>query len=432
VGELFFKICQPNLVPSTTDSATKENDTGLVEHPAETTVGSTGTTFAADFCPPSDALANDRSHRLELEGESVSSSIVPSTHKSTLSVSDSGYGGSNESIRDARNSIDAPLAPSNLSLLEASSKSTSQKLPYKEDADVKTNDSGIPESTFPFFEDDLRSIISDRDDINSQASTRRSPQQILAETHLAALLAHHEVLQPLFREALNLVDEYRFIKNLRSLLKQFYMDLTLQGKTNLEKVTIQLLLSRWSRVRLAQQVLDHLQPKTQEPVDEQVPETKLQIRDLEDWIANNAGLSSTMDPTVPHTTHDVVDDTISEEKEDFSDDSDDEDFEKLSDLPNVAEMESFILRGKPFSKISATLCLFPLPNSLSSLTRILMSMPRDRVWFSDEEDTSLLNKMKTTIEDATENNWDWWPLRPKMKQLQKDQTRVHWHCVRYL
>jgi hypothetical protein len=59
------------------------------------------------------------------------------------------------------------------------------------------------------------------------------------------------------------------------------------------------------------------------------------------------------------------------------------------------------------------------------LTRVLMSIPSDRIWFSDEDDNSILNKFKILVEEFTEEDWDWWPLR----MLQKDQTRVHWLCV---
>lgn len=68
-------------------------------------------------------------------------------------------------------------------------------------------------------------------------------------------------------------------------------------------------------------------------------------------------------------------------------------------------------------------------NSYGPLTRILMSIPSDRIWFSTEDDLSVWNKIKAFVENHTEENWNWWPLRPRMRLLQKDQTRLHWRCV---
>jgi hypothetical protein len=58
-----------------------------------------------------------------------------------------------------------------------------------------------------------------------------------------------------------------------------------------------------------------------------------------------------------------------------------------------------------------------------------MSLPSDRIWFSDMDDNSILNKFKILVEHLMVEDWKWWPLRPKMRRLQMDQTRVHWLCV---
>lgn len=71
----------------------------------------------------------------------------------------------------------------------------------------------------------------------------------------------------------------------------------------------------------------------------------------------------------------------------------------------------------------------PLGNFPGPLTRIIMSIPRDRIWFSAEDDLSVWNKVKTFVENHTEENWNWWPLRPRMRMLQINQTRLHWRCV---
>ena len=346
----------------------------------------------------------------------------PSIHES-----DSACG---SSIRDS-NDFAARLSTvkSHLPTDETSDKDGSQSCHGKQDIDIMSESLQASDSHKSHLDNDTRSVISDLHEINSQASTRRSLQEVLAGEHLVILLTQHKELQPLFRDALNVINEKRFVDNMRRLLKRFYMDLALQAKTNLEHAATNLLRSRWSRIRLAQKIVDRLSPQKQEDTTRQISEIQLQVRDLEAWIASNAGLSSHL-ANFPDINVPLPFDEVIEEEEGTDDDGDDDDeFEQPKPLPNIGEMENFLLCGNSFRKFSANICLFLLPASLTSLTRVLMSIPYDRIWFSDEEDPSLVNRLKTMIEDATEENWNWWPLRPRMKTLLKGQTRVHWICV---
>lgn len=60
---------------------------------------------------------------------------------------------------------------------------------------------------------------------------------------------------------------------------------------------------------------------------------------------------------------------------------------------------------------------FLLPTSMSPLIQMLMAVPNENIWFSDENDNSILNLFKIVIEDLIEGNWHWWPFRPKMRML---------------
>ena len=68
----------------------------------------------------------------------------------------------------------------------------------------------------------------------------------------------------------------------------------------------------------------------------------------------------------------------------------------------------------------------PLPSDLQSLSRVI---PNNRIWFSTKEDLSLSNRCKAFLEHSSEEPWCWWPLRPRMRLLQNDETRMHWLCV---
>jgi hypothetical protein len=95
-------------------------------------------------------------------------------------------------------------------------------------------------------------------------------------------------------------------------------------------------------------------------------------------------------------------------------------------------MEAFLVGGDPFQNLTIDLRLFLLPTTSTRLTRILMTIPRDRIWFSVEDDHSFLNRAKISIEHYTDGNWDWWPLQPPVHFLQKGQTRMRWQCVSLL
>jgi hypothetical protein len=98
-------------------------------------------------------------------------------------------------------------------------------------------------------------------------------------------------------------------------------------------------------------------------------------------------------------------------------------------FPKITEIERFFIEGDSFRKLLVNLQIFLLPTHMSWLTRILMAVPNEHIRFSDRNDNSILNKFKVWIEDLTEENWHWWPLRPKMRMLLETETRIHWRCV---
>jgi hypothetical protein len=157
----------------------------------------------------------------------------------------------------------------------------------------------------------------------------------------------------------------------------------------------------------------------------------------ESWIAGNVGLQlyrhiqetkgSENTGLAPLVEGELEDGTNSNSED--GDDLKDPD-RMTSVLPNVEEMEIFLIGGTSFRNLLISLHLFLLPPVLAGLTRVLRSIPNDRIWFSTEDNLSLFNKAKSFIEDHTGEDWNWWPLRPRMRLLKENQTRLHWRCVR--
>ena len=275
-------------------------------------------------------------------------------------------------------------------------------------------------------DDDLQSLVSDKDEISSQTSIRKAQQELLAEKHLAILLAQHEDLKPLYEIALERIGKWRFINNFRRILKRYYLDLFQFANTNLERATVNLLRSRSTRFGIALDIVDRLSPESYEAYSQVLADTR-DIEDkmskLESWIASSPGL------VPPQDSGDAVEGQV-DDLDNNPSDSDQDEEDQVFPLPNVAEMESFLFQGNPFRSLITNTCLFLLPVARISLSRVLMTIPYDNIYFSSEDNLSILNRVKGFIEDYTEENWNWWPLQPRMRLLTNDQTRVFWKCVR--
>ena len=280
-------------------------------------------------------------------------------------------------------------------------------------------------------DDEIQSIASDQDETESQESTGRFPQAAIAIGLLANLFAENNELSPLYEEALSLMEVRRFVKNFQRLLRQCYLDLRRNAKGNLEVATCRLLKGQERRTRIAARIAGLYQPEndeTRENTKRQADEDRSRASYLERWIADNQGLGHTV--LSADTPAPVPDDILQDREEDSSEEDASEDENGIATkLPHISEMESFITGGDAFQTLVTNFRIFLLPTSLRSLARVIMSVPTDRIKFVERDDLSLSNKMKIFVESITEDNWNWWPLRAKMKRLQKDQTRLLWQCV---
>jgi hypothetical protein len=323
---------------------------------------------------------------------------------------DSGYGGS---LEKRSSSDEGPTSNTSPSLAATS-------LAILEEGNEGKNVNGTRNS----MDEDTRSVVSIDDDVQSQVSSQLNLQERIAEKSLGLLLARNPELGKLAEEALNKVGTARFVNNFRRLLKEFFIDIYPTATSNLEKATVNLFRRRYSRVRLSQQICEVLQPEDSEMGDQLVQQIEGKRKYLEDWISQNPDFY----PANPDLSHDAG----------ISDDSED-DFDLESDikgdtlpLPNVTEMENFLLKGGeggPLQNLVARLRIFLVPHSLKPLLRTLSSIPTDKIWVDDVQNNTLTNKLKLLMENLTEKKWNWWPLRPPMQALKSGDTRLNWICV---
>lgn len=273
---------------------------------------------------------------------------------------------------------------------------------------------------------DVRSLISVDDDIQSQLGGPTTPRLYIAEQAIGDFLASLKEIRPLYEESLRILGKHRFINNFRRLLKMYYIDLRPIAKTKLEKATVDILRSRNSRANVAVNIFDAVNTDKEGDDEDKVTYAVDKRKELESWIQQSEFGSPNGDGSVPEL--DEEDNDEDEHGEEGQNEVDD------TQLPNVAEMENFLLTcgdGQPFRELLRNIRVFLVAQDMRSLSQLLSSIPKERIWLDMNNDVSIPNKIKSFVEDATEGNWNWWPLGARMKMLQENQTRLHWICVSF-
>jgi len=128
-------------------------------------------------------------------------------------------------------------------------------------------------------------------------------------------------------------------------------------------------------------------PKIDKGKEEYIRRAKgMSLLDLEGWLKNNQGLAPNNEPS---TTTDCDDKSVS---------SEDDNLDKDIDLLIISEIERLLTSGLYFTSLTINLRIFLLLARLSSLTRILMTIPHDHIRFSEEREVSITDQLKVFIE----------------------------------
>lgn len=96
------------------------------------------------------------------------------------------------------------------------------------------------------------------------------------------------------------------------------------------------------------------------------------------------------------------------------------------DLPNLTRMKEFFRESEAFQVLLNDLRTQLLPHSIRD---ILLAAPHGSLSLSNQHNSSLSNRMKAFVEDFTMLRWNWWPLEPRMRDLNLNETRLLWKCV---
>jgi ankyrin repeat protein len=274
--------------------------------------------------------------------------------------------------------------------------------------------------------EDIRSVESDQESIGSMVPTNRSKVELLAVQHLASFFAQLKNLRPLHEIALRKINQGRFTRNYRKILKWYCRRLLQEATSSTEKDIVNVLRSRRNRENIAQGITNHvvwIDEEESRPLGKMFKQTS-EKEYLEIW------LSKMQDPDshqLFETEHEPTMDSYSSQESDYESDTDsDSEAEHVPDTRefiNIHRAESFLQRGSAFRNLILDIRLLILPGPLRE---IFESTPKDLIELSSKNDTSCMNKMKAFLEEYTGFEWDWWPLVPRVPDLEFGQQRLQW------
>ena len=276
----------------------------------------------------------------------------------------------------------------------------------------------------------LKSLASSATNISKGSGF--SPVQIATATlELLSIFQDDEVLQPLYTAAIHgRIGPRRFKKKFRRLLKTYSENLKEEATESLDLLAARLVAYRANHV--AEAITEKYQTSLAPTLDD---EENLQTRVKNDSLSKDT----------------------EQEEDDHDEDEDQEDvgvdesvFEKLTDIraflvgsaalsqlrtslqhfvfpPRVATKQSSTEVSK--SKLEVELELLGLSQSL---LEIVLATPRSNLRVCSTNNTSVLNRTKAAAEDYTRLEWDWWPLSPRIPDIEPGQSRLEWTVRRPL
>jgi nucleoside phosphorylase/tetratricopeptide (TPR) repeat protein len=214
---------------------------------------------------------------------------------------------------------------------------------------------GGPRLDRPF--DDVESVNSIADDIQSLDGSPSETETAVVSYVVKTLTADSQLFG-LYREATQRLEEAKFIRNHRRLLKLFYLDLLPEGRTRQQQVAISFLRSRVARTRVSQDIYKTLNPmdrNEREKVSvilQQQRDTAFLLQRLLDGLSYET--PNSMPDTTPSDTRGAVTDDIdvdcetSGSSETSKDSNLDTSAERSLSFPNLDAIGVFLTHGRPF------------------------------------------------------------------------------------
>jgi hypothetical protein len=267
---------------------------------------------------------------------------------------------------------------------------------------------------------DILSLASDIDDVRSQASNETTYEEITGKALIRVYLAEEPQFRALCEKALAEMSRRRFVKSMCHLLESFHKSLSEEAGTDRERAVADLLRSKRGRLRISQQLANHVQQDQDETFHGNNPDLVVPpaaMDNVEKWLKNAPGR-----PMHPKEQPSASKQDVGELSESGSESSGPDE----NSLPHTLELKLFLLKSQSFRHLRREVMLMFIPVELKE---VLSSIPKEHIWLSKEQDLSFSNRVKACIEDRTQVRWYWWPFEPRKRMLQENESRMHWQCV---
>ncbi|ODA79810.1 hypothetical protein RJ55_05406 [Drechmeria coniospora] len=264
-------------------------------------------------------------------------------------------------------------------------------------------------------EEEAKSVASDEGDIGSQTSEGTTYEDLTGKALIRVFLAEEPRFRLLCENAMSNMSRQRFVENMRRLLKSLHKGLLSEAKSEAERAVAALLCSRRGRLRISQQLVEHIEQEKDELVthDRLDLHASLQERcDVENWLAHASETT--------FAEQNTADDCWGSEESASGDELEGDEF------PHTSELRRFLRNSQSFQEVLGDFLSMFLPADVGD---VLLSIPKGNVWLSREQPRSMINRMKVWVEDKTQVTWNWWPLEPSKRELRKGECRIFWQCT---
>ncbi|KAL4861675.1 hypothetical protein BDV12DRAFT_179897 [Aspergillus spectabilis] len=301
-------------------------------------------------------------------------------------------------------------------------------------------------------DDDIQSVRSIPDDIESlvESNSGLINYQQAAVNYIVKTFTGDQELLILYQEAIQLMDEAKFVRNHRRLLKKFFLNLLSEGHSPAQKRAIEFLRPRSKRTHISSAIRSLIVPfdnTFREKINIIIEQEKNSLF-LLDRLLDARGF------TAQATPKNTADEAFSVEpgikisasgdsdiaSEDSEDSDNDEDIQNDTALSNLEATAEFLISGRSFSLFKESLrgFLHPRPEAehlQENAGTITVEQSEPLVWNLRKE---LRNSLQLDIEESgrflprlpqlVDMILQCWPLPVSEPPIPKGKVRARWDC----
>jgi hypothetical protein len=204
---------------------------------------------------------------------------------------------------------------------------------------------------------DIESLPSINDDISSSSdtissnSTVSSSHSTVVEVIVSRFIEDGE-LAGLYEDAMKRMDNARFVRNQKRLLKRLFLDLRAQARTPLQQQAIKILRGRAERITIAEHIWSTIRPSSPSKEPDMAASTTQKVD-------KKSQLERLLGPQTGTNTNIPEDDALSQASEESDGSNSESSNFAETKYPNVELATAFLVGGGPYKKYITNFRNFP-------------------------------------------------------------------------